>query len=69
MSDLFGNHFVGFLTRWLNYVQKTIAIFALTKLWLFVPGAAGCVATLIHDSVMNPADGKYEHDLRIFVLN
>lgn len=25
---------------------------------LFVPGTAGCVATLLHDAVMNPAEGK-----------
>lgn len=25
---------------------------------VFVSGAAGCVATLLHDAVMNPAEGK-----------
>ena len=29
------------------------------KLLLFLVGTAGCVATLIHDSVMNPADGRW----------
>lgn len=24
------------------------------------PGAAGCAATLLHDAVMNPADGEYQ---------
>ncbi len=24
----------------------------------FVSGTAGCVATLLHDAVMNPAEGK-----------
>lgn len=25
---------------------------------VFVSGAAGCVATLLHDAAMNPAEGK-----------
>ena len=37
MSDLFGNHIVGFPTRWLNYVTDTKADF-LVQLLHYIPG-------------------------------
>ncbi len=32
------------------------------ELSLFAAGAAGCCATVLHDGVMNPADGKLKHE-------
>ena len=40
MSDLFGNHIVGFPTRWLNYIAENpvgiVSIIKLRKFTLFI---------------------------------